>query len=102
MVTESLGKKLHDKSTRGELLTVAEVEQLEEWYARADSAESKALGLNGAQQSLSALQSQIDTALSRLMTVTKRIQQVAADNDTVRREIADLRHQVAHLLAQAA
>jgi peptidoglycan hydrolase CwlO-like protein len=71
---------------------------LEKWYALQDNAESKALGLTAAEKTLAALQAQVDAALAQLMTVTKRIQEIAAENETLRGEITALRRQLVHLL----
>lgn len=79
-------KQLHDRASRGEMLTTAERAELEEWYATQDAAESKDLGLNAAEKTLASLQAQIDAALVQLMTVTKRIQEVASENELLRRE----------------
>ena len=45
MVSDDFIKQLHDRATRGEILSAEEQKQLENWYASQDSAESKALGL---------------------------------------------------------
>ena len=34
MITDDRGKSLHDKATRGEVLSDAEQAQLEQWYDR--------------------------------------------------------------------
>jgi len=47
---------------------------------------------------LATLQAQVDAALAQLMTVAKRIQEIASENETLRREIANLRHQLVYLL----
>lgn len=94
--TDDFAQQLHDKWTRGELLSAKEKEQLKNWYALQDSAESKALGLTAAEKTSAILQAQIDTALAGLTEVTKRIQKMAAENKTLRDEIAALRRQLAH------
>lgn len=99
MLTAEQAKRLHEKASRGENLTSQERAQLEEWYAALDAAEIQELGLNAVEKTLATLQEQIDAALTQLMTVTKRIQEVASENEVLRREIATLRHQVASLLA---
>ena len=98
MISDNLTKQLHDRATRGESLSAEEQTQLENWYAREDNAENKTLGLTAAEKTLATLQVQVDAALAQLMTVVKRIQEVASENESLRREIATLRRQLAHLL----
>lgn len=98
MISDNLAKQLHDRATRGETLSAEEQTQLENWYAREDNAENRALGSTVADKTLTTLQAQVDAALAQLMTVVKRIQEVASENESLRREIAALRRQLAHLL----
>ena len=98
LVSDDLVKQLHDRATRGGTLSAEEQRQLESWYASQDTAESKALGLATGEKTLATLQAQVDAALAQLMTVAKRIQEIASENETLRREIATLRHQLVCLL----
>jgi peptidoglycan hydrolase CwlO-like protein len=95
MVSDELAKQLHDRATRGEPLSAQERAQLENWYALQDSAESNTLGLAATEKTLSTLQTQVDSALAQLTTVTKRMQEIASENEALRREVADLRRQLA-------
>ncbi len=99
MTSQDQLKQLHDKASRGEMLTTTERAQLEQWYAMQDATEFKALGLDAAEKTLATLQTQIDSALTQLLTVTRRIQEVASENETLRREISTLRQQLTHLLS---
>lgn len=94
MISEDIAKKLHDRFSRGETLSAEEQEQLQDWYASQDTAESRTLGLSASEKTVASLQSQVDAALAQLMTVTKRIQEVASENETLRHEIAVLRRQL--------
>ncbi|MBI4758581.1 MAG: hypothetical protein HY783_06225 [Chloroflexi bacterium] len=94
MISDDIGRKLHDRSSRGETLSAEEQKQLENWYASQDNAESKMLGLTASEKTVASLQTQIDSALAQLMVVTKRIQEVASENEALRREIAALRRQL--------
>lgn len=98
MISDDHAKQLHDKATRGEPLLAEEQMQLEKWYALQDNAESMALSLTAPEKILTNLQAQVDAALAQLMTVAKRIQEIAAENETLRRETITLRYQLAHLL----
>ncbi len=98
MISEDIARKLHDRSTRGEALAAEEQEQLRDWYARQDTAESKLLGLSAGEKKVASLQNQVDATLTQLMTVTKHIQEVASENETLRHEIAVLRRQLTQRL----
>lgn len=100
MISDGLAHPLHDKATRGESLSAEELAQLQSWYALQDNAESNVLGLAAAEKTSATLQAHIDATLARLMTVTKRIQEVAAENKALRGEIVTLRRQLAHLPVQ--
>lgn len=94
MTSDDTARKLHDRFSRGEALSVEEQVRLENWYASQDTAESKMLGLTTGEKTVASLQAQVDAALTQLTTVAKRIQDVASENDTLRREIAALRRQL--------
>lgn len=98
MVSDDLAKQLHDKATRSESLSPEEQIRLEKWYALQDNGEGEALGLSAPEKTLATLQAQVDAALAQLIAVTKRIQEVASENEALRHEIAILRHQLAYLL----
>ncbi|MBI4671513.1 MAG: hypothetical protein HY741_07585 [Chloroflexi bacterium] len=101
MITAEQAKRLHARATRGESLTTKEQAQLEEWYTLQDAAESKTLGITAAEKTLATLHVQVDAALAQLTTLTKRIQEVASENEMLRREIATLRQQLAALSPQS-
>jgi hypothetical protein len=95
MSGEHLGQQLHDKTTRGDALSAEEKAQLEDWYARHDREEVAALTSALLPQSNTRLQAQVDAAVAQLLTVTQRIQTLAAENDAVRGEVASLQRQLA-------
>lgn len=95
MTVQDTGLSLHDRATRGERLEPAEMEQLEAWYATQDASEVQLLNLTASPVSLHTLQSQVDAALGQLAIASQRIQQIARENDALRRDNADLRRQIA-------
>ncbi|MEW5987041.1 MAG: hypothetical protein AB1791_10445 [Chloroflexota bacterium] len=95
MVADELARFLHDRATRGEALSAEEQAQLEAWYALQDSTESQELDAVGHKGTLVTLQAQVEVALTQLLTVSRRIQQVASENEALRREVAVLRRQLA-------
>ena len=98
MISDAVARKLHDRFSRGDTLSMEEQKQLHDWYASQDTAESKMLGLSTGEKTIVSLQAQVDAALTQLMTVTKRIQEVASENETLRHEIAVLRRQLVQRL----
>ncbi len=94
MVSDELAKQLHERAARGESLAAEEQAQLDEWYALQDSAEGRTLGLTTTEKTLATLRAQVDAALAQLLAVTKRIQEVAAENENLRRDIASLHRQL--------
>jgi len=95
MVSDETGNQLHDRATRGETLTEKEQAQLEAWYRIQDRAEAEELGVTGLAETVAELQAQIDTTLTQLATVTRRIQDITGENEALRRENATLRRQLA-------
>ncbi|MEK7142436.1 MAG: hypothetical protein AAB571_06205 [Chloroflexota bacterium] len=102
MITDAIGKQLHDRATRDEPLTAQEQTQLKEWYTTHDKAEMKLLGLNESMITRMSLQEQVTAALEQLSAATKRLQELAEENETLRRENATLRQQVSRLVPQTA
>ena len=98
MIRDDLAKQLHDRATRGDTLAAEEQKQLENWYASRDAVERKALGLAAGEKTLASLQAQVDAALAQLTSATKRIQEIAFENETLRREIATLRRRLVYVL----
>ncbi len=92
---DELARQLHDRATRGESLSAEERALLDHWYARQDQEEGAALAATVPPASAAALQAQVDAALAQLVTATQRIQTLAAENEAVRKEVADLQRQLA-------
>ncbi|MCP4401045.1 MAG: hypothetical protein GY801_27580 [bacterium] len=97
MISENIAKQFHNKSTRGESLSIDEQAALEKWYAFQDKTESHTLGVPADNANTAVtLQGQIDVALTQLTTMTKRIQEIASENEELKHEITLLRRQLAH------
>ena len=96
MSIAELVKQLHDKATRGIALSTIEQTQLDAWYAQQDQEEGALLTQASPPQTLVALQIQVDTAVTQLLAVTQRLQELAIHNDTLRRDIAALQQQLTH------
>jgi peptidoglycan hydrolase CwlO-like protein len=96
MMSDELGRQLHDRSTRGEVLSTLEEQQLDAWYDSQDQRESELLLSSSVPTSnLSELQTQIEKSLNQLEAVVDRIQKVSAENTVLQREVAELRQQLA-------
>jgi hypothetical protein len=96
MTPDELARQLHDKATRGQKLEATEQAYLEAWYARQDKEEGDQLSAAPPSQALASLEAQVTGVMADLVAVTQRIQELAASNEAVRREIAALQRQLAH------
>lgn len=88
MINDEIGKQLHDKASWGESLTAEEQAQLTAWYAAQDAAEADLLPPPAVEVDLETLQRQVDVASTQLTAVTERIQQVTAENNDLRQQLA--------------
>jgi peptidoglycan hydrolase CwlO-like protein len=94
MISDVTGKQLHDRLTRNETLTPDEQALLTAWYTAQDSAEMDLLPKATTKIDLETLERQVNAASAQLTAVTERIQEVAAENNTLRQEISRLRQQL--------
>ena len=88
-------KQLHDRSTRGEVLSGEEQARLSDWYGQQDNEELATLARGSGSSSLAALRAQVDDAVAQLSAASERIQLLNAENERTRREIAALERQLA-------
>jgi chromosome segregation ATPase len=95
MSSDEVAQRLHAKATRGELLSVEEQLLLDKWYARQDQEEAALLARTASARSIATLQAQTDAAVAQLVTTTQRLQVLTAENEAARREVADLKRQLA-------
>jgi len=97
VISNELGMQLHDRWTRGQVLTAEEREQLEVWYQQQDAKEAKQLNPVSTAVEISDLQAQVEMALTELATVIQRVRQISAENEGLRQEISTLRQQLTAL-----
>jgi hypothetical protein len=95
MTEDDLVRQLHDKATRGLALSAEEQAHLAQWYARQDQEEGARLSRPSPAPSVATLQVQVDASVAQLLTVTERIQTLAAENEAVRREVSALQQRLA-------
>jgi ABC-type transporter Mla subunit MlaD len=89
---------LHDKMTRGGILTPDEERIVAEWYTETDLQESLAVALPPLATQLPMLRVQLDTALTQLTAVAAQVQTATSENERLRQETARLRQQLGQLL----
>ena len=94
MLTDQEALRLHDRATRGEILSGEQQAQLDTWYAQQDRLEFQTPGLNNQERDIETLHARVDEALRQLHTMTARMQTIAFENDTLRQEIVFLRRQL--------
>src|SRR5438132_185446 len=95
MISDEQGQALHDKATRGGVLSADEQALLDQWYERHDREEAAVLAKASPPQTLAELRSQVDNAVAQLVTTVQSIQTLTVDNENLRREIAALHQQLA-------
>lgn len=89
MISDDLGKPLHDRATRGQPLSAEERELLAEWYRRLDDEEARQFARAAAVPShTQALREQVSAILAQIVEVAQHIQTLNNENDALRNEIA--------------
>ena len=96
MDSNELAGQLHDRATRGELLSVEEQSVLTEWYTLQDRAESVALGLTEEDVDAATLHTQVEVTLTQITVVTQHIQDIISENEVLKRDISHLRQQLVY------
>ena len=94
MVSDELGRELHDRATRGMPLSAAEQAALQEWCALHDQRETATLAQAAPWGDLVKLRQDVDVALVQLQGVTHRVRVLAGENETLKQEIATLQRQL--------
>jgi hypothetical protein len=99
MEADELGQQLHDRLTRGAVLSTEEHAQLERWYAQQDQEEDAALTRTPASSTLVRVRTQVDDAIHQLQVVAQRIQTQTTENEAAKQEITALQRQLAQRAA---
>jgi hypothetical protein len=94
MVSDELGRELHDRATRGIALSAHEQASLHEWHAHHDQREIATLAQAAPRGDLVKLRQDVDVALAQLQGVTHRVQVLAGENDALKQEIVTLQRQL--------
>ncbi|MEJ5312493.1 MAG: hypothetical protein WHX52_22230 [Anaerolineae bacterium] len=95
MVSDALGKQLHNRVTRGETLSEEEQAQLEAWYDKQDREETLMLQRDAPAENQDSLQADIDRILYRIGNTARQIQNISQQNEVLREEIMRFRRQLA-------
>ncbi len=98
VMNEEEALQLHDRFARGEVLTAEENARLEAWYAAQDAAEVQILG--SAATETAPLGARIHASLQQVAETARHIQRTLTENDSLRREIASLRRELAQQTAR--
>ncbi len=98
-MTDEEALRLHDRAALGEPHTNEEGSQLEAWYAAQDAAESQELASNVGESA--DLNRRIQASLEQVAETARQIQKTIRDNDSLRREIAGLRTELAQQSASS-
>lgn len=97
-------QQLHDKETRGEILTETEQLLLTNWHAQQDALESAALRVEAAPEPdvIQALREQVASSLTELQRITEQIQTLTEENQAIRRDINALHQRLSQTETVAA
>lgn len=95
MVEMRRGLDLHSRSCRGEILSDEERAELGSWYAEQDAEEAAALKFNKKSPSVDELRTLLESEVRALRQTVEDIQTIHNTNETLRQEIAALKHRFA-------
>ena len=99
MENTSDGPRLHDKATRGELLSAEEQKQLDVWYAEQYAAETALLNQPEPGHDADMLRAEIARAVVQLQEAAQRVHDLATENEALRSEVTALQRQLAQRLS---
>ena len=95
MISDEVGRQLHDRASRGGTLSAQERQQLDHWLSAQDQAEGALLSPQALDPALAELRGRVDAALEQVGAIARNIQRLSEDNDSLRRENATLRRRLA-------
>ncbi len=87
MISDEVGKKLHDKATRGVTLSSADQKRLKIWYKDQDDAECESLKLSTSLKSETMLQKEIDSILIKIGAANEEISKLSNHNKLLKKDI---------------
>ncbi len=102
MLSDRTGRTLHDRATRGKLLSPEEQELLDKWYNEQDNSESQLLRPNDSIKDENILQKQIDTILIQIKSATDNIQRLTGENKLLKNDIKNLHNQLSEKMMEQA
>ncbi len=94
MISDEVGKKLHDKATRGVTLSSADQKKLKIWYKDQDDAECESLNLSTSVKSETMLQKEIDSILFKIGSANEEICKLSHHNKLLKKEIFKIQEQL--------
>jgi hypothetical protein len=95
MISDEFAQQLHDKASRCGTLSPSERAELDAWLSAQDKAESAVLSPRSIEPAVAHLRSQVNSALEQVGAATRSIQQLTAENELLRGEVASLRRRLA-------
>ena len=90
MTPDEIGRRLHDRATRGETVAPEEQEQLRRWYTDHDEEEMAQLNAAPVPSRLADLQTRVQQATAQVVVQAQRIEALTVENAQLRQEIASL------------
>ena len=95
IISDEFAQQLRDQLSRGGVISPDESAGLDAWLAVQDASENASLSHPGEETAVADLRFQVNSALEQVSAVTRSIQQLTAENDLLRPEIAALRTRLA-------
>lgn len=102
MISNEIGLELHDRHTRGLVLSDEEKDILDQWYEEQDVEEANEVSLTRYEVNFPDFQRQINLALESILKMSEQLQQLIQENAKIRAENQTLKEQIAQRLSQQA